>query len=249
MMETYTIKKLAENAGISVRTLHYYDEIGLLKPEYRTRNGYRHYGEKAVVKLQQIMFFRELGFGLEDIKKIVSRPDFNVLEALEAHRELLIKKSARISELLKTVENTIKKLKGESKMSIKEYYRGFSDEQIEKYRKEVKERWGADVLKESEARVMKMGKAKFSILQAEGGAIFKAIADNMDKGYDSPFVQEQVALWRDWLENFSHYSDEAVLGLGRAYSDHPDFAAFYRKIHKDLEEFLTKAIEYYCGER
>jgi len=192
------------------------------------------------------MFFRELGFGLEEIKRIISRPDFNVLEALEAHRALLTKKAERIDELLKTVENTIKKLKGETDMTIKEYYQGFSDEQIEKYRQEVKERWGEGVLKDSEARVMKMGKKKFSILQGEGGVIFKAIADNMDKGYDSPAVQELVAKWRQWLENFSHYSDDAVLGLGRAYSEHPDFAAFYRKIHKDLPEFLTKAIEYYC---
>ena len=130
-------------------------------------------------------------------------------------------------------------------MSIKDYYKGFSDEQIAKYRKEARERYGKETVKDSEARVMRMGKEKFAALQAEGGAIFKAIADNMGKGYDSPVVQEQVAKWRQWLENFSHYSDEAVLGLGQAYSQHPEFAKFFRKIHKDLPEFLTKAIEYY----
>ena len=83
-------------------------------------------------------------------------------------------------------------------------------------------------------------------LQAEGGAIFKAIADNMAKGHDSKEVQALVAKWRQWLENFAHYSDEAVLGLGQFYSQHPDFAKFYEKIHKDLAPFLTKAIEHYC---
>ncbi len=248
-MAEYTIKKLAEFAGVSVRTLHYYDEVGLLQPEYRTRNGYRHYGEAAAVRLQQIMFFRELGFGLDEIKNIMSRPYFNVLEALETHRALLTKKAERIGELLQTVDLTIKKIKGEAMMSIKEYYQGFSDEQIEKYRQEVKERWGEDVLRESEARVKKMGKQQFAALQAEGGVIFKTIADNMDKGFDSPIVQEQVAKWRQWLENFGHYSDEAVLGLGRAYSQDPRFAAFYRKINKDLPEFLTKAIVYYCEKK
>jgi hypothetical protein len=86
-------------------------------------------------------------------------------------------------------------------------------------------------------------------LQAEGGAIFKAISDNMAKGYDSVDVQEQIAKWRQWLENFHHYSDEAVLGLGQTYSRHPEFAKFFRKIHKDLPEFITRAIEYYCANK
>jgi hypothetical protein len=143
----------------------------------------------------------------------------------------------------------VKQLKGEKKMSIKDYYKGFSDEQVEKYRKEVRERWGEAALNESEARVMKMGKDKFAALQREGGAIFQAMADNMDKGYDSPVVQEQVKKWRAWLENFHHYSDEAILGLARAYTEHPDFKAFYDKIKPGLAEFLTRAIEYCCGER
>jgi MerR family transcriptional regulator, thiopeptide resistance regulator len=246
-MAVYTVKKLAELAGVSVRTLHYYDHVGILKPEFRTANGYRHYGEDALVRLQQIMFFRELDFSIEEIQKIMSRPGFSVLDALESHRGLLEKRRERLDDLLATVDRTVKKLKGEIEMSIKDYYKGFSDEQIEKYRQEAKERWGEETINKSEARVMKMGKEKFAALQREGGAIFQAIADNMDKGYDSPEVQVQVAKWRGWLENFHHYSDEALLGLGRAYSEHPDFAAFYNKIHQGLPEFFTKAIEYYVA--
>jgi len=240
------VKKLADAAGVSVRTLHYYDQAGLLTPRYRSANGYRQYDEDAIVRLQQIMFFRELDFSLEEIKQIMSRPDFDVLAALQSHRTLLTRRAKRIDDLLATVERTIKKMKGEIEMSIKDYYKGFSDEQIAKYRKEARELYGEETVKESEARVMKMGKEKFAAVQVEGGAIFKAIADNMTKGYDSPLVQKQVAKWRQWLENFSHYSDEAVLGLGQAYSQHPDFAKFFRKINKDLPEFLTKAIEYFC---
>lgn len=243
----YTIKKLADLAGVSVRTLHYYDEIGLLKPQFRNKSGYRYYGEEAVMRLQQIMFFRELGFGLKEIGKIILKPDFDVLEALQSHRALLLKKSERVNELLVTVDKTIKKLKGEVKMQIKEYYQGFSDEQIEKYRREARERWGEKTLEESEKRVIKMGKEKFAAIQAEGNIIFKTISNNMAKGFDSTEVQEQVAEWRQWLENFSHYSEESVLGLGRVYSQDMEFARFFRKIHKDLPEFLTKAIEYYCS--
>lgn len=245
----YTIKKLADLAGVSVRTLHYYDEVGLLKPQSRSESGYRYYGEEAVVRLQQIMFFRELGFNLEEIRKIVSSPDFNVLEALQSHRTLLTKKAERINDLLATVDKSIKKLKGEVKMQIKEYYQGFSDEQIEKYRVEVRQRWGEKALQESEERVTKMGKEKFAALQAEGGKIFQTISDNMSKGYDSDIIQVQVAKWRTWLENFYHYSEEAVSGLGQEYSQSPEFAEYFRKIHKDLPEFLTKAIEYYCSHK
>ena len=100
-------------------------------------------------------------------------------------------------------------------------------------------------MKNSEARVLAMGKKKFNELQAEGMVIFTTISDNMPKGFASREVQEQVARWRQWLENFHHYSDEAALGLGQMYSQHPEFAEFYRKINKGLPLFFTKAIEYF----
>jgi MerR family transcriptional regulator, thiopeptide resistance regulator len=248
-MTVYTVKRLAALAGISVRTLHFYDQAGLLKPEFRTANGYRHYGEESAARLQQIMFFRELDFSLEEIKTIMSRPDFDVLEALEQHRSLLKKRERRLKELLHTLDRTVKNMKGSKVMPVKDYYKGFSDEEVEEYRREVRERWGEDVLAESEARVVKMGKKKFAELQAQGGVIFNDIAANMDNGYDSPAVQALVKKWREWLENFHHYSDEAVSGLGKAYSKDPRFAAFYRNIHKDLPEFFTQAIKYYMREK
>jgi DNA-binding transcriptional MerR regulator len=245
-MKHYTVKKLAAAAGVSVRTLHYYDSIGLLKPESFSASRYRQYGEDSVVLLQQIMFFRELGFSLEDIRSIITQPDFDVLEALQSQRDLLLKKVERLQELMATIDRTIEKFKGDTPMGIKEYYQGFSDDRIEEYRQEVRRRWGEDALKESETRVMKMGKEKFAALQAEGGRIFQAISDNMLRGFDSPEVQELVGKWRQWLENFYHYSDEAVAGLGQVYSQDPEFAGFFRNIHPDLPEFLTRAVEYYC---
>jgi DNA-binding transcriptional MerR regulator len=245
----YTIKKLAKLAGTSVRTLHYYDKIGLLKPEYRGANGYRHYGEKSIAKLQQIMFFSELDFSLDEIKTIMSQPDFDAAEALQSHKKLLLKRQERIGELLDTIEKTIKNFKGEKLMEIKEYYQGFSDEQIEKYREEVKKRWGEKTLKESEDRVKKMGMEKFAEVQKESDLIFRTITENMSKGYDSKIVQDEVAKWRQWLENFHNYPDEAVLGLGRLYSQNPEFAKTFEKYHKDLPDFMTKSIEYYCDQR
>jgi DNA-binding transcriptional MerR regulator len=248
-MTDYTIKQLATIARISVRTLHYYDELGLLKPRYRRENKYRYYGVEEAARLQQIMFFRELGFSLDDIGQIMSRTDFDLVQALESHKELLLKKAQRINELIITVAKSIKTLKGESKMEIKEFYEGFNDEEIKRYRDEVRERWGEKTLIDSETRVIGMGKQKFAALQAEGGAIFQAIADSMKKGFESPEVQKLIAKWREWLENFSHYSDEAVLGLGQAYSQDERFARFFEKYDKDLALFLTRAIEYYSRKK
>src|SRR4030043_1055691 len=117
-MTVYTVKKLASLAGVSVRTLHYYDEMGLLKPRERRGNGYRHYDEDSIIRLQQIMFFRELGFSLDEIRKIISLPDFDVLEALKSQRDLLVKKSEGLGELISTVDKTIKRLKGEDTMQL-----------------------------------------------------------------------------------------------------------------------------------
>ena len=243
---TYTVRQLAQLAGVTVRTLHYYDQIGLLKPGRLTDNGYRVYTEKAVLPLQQIMFYRELGFSLEEIRDIMGRPDYDVLRALRGHRELLLKRAERISELLATVDRTIGQLKGDGNMDIKDYYQGFDEKQIEAYRDEVRQRWGEETLKDSEARVMSMGKDGLAAVQAEGAAIFQAIADNSAKGHDSPEVQEQIAKWRKWLEHFYSYSDEAVLGLGQMYSQDPRFAESFRKYGEGFPHFLTKAIEQFC---
>ena len=91
-----------------------------------------------------------------------------------------------------------------------------------------------------------MGKEGFAKVQAEGPSIFETIGDNIPKGFDSDEVQEQIVKWRKWLDNFSTYSDEAILELGRAYSQDPRFTKVFSDISEDLPEFLTKAIEYYC---
>lgn len=248
-MKSFTIKRLADIAGVSVRTLHYYDEIGLLKPQYRHDNGYRYYGEEEVILLQQIMFFRELSFSLDEISTIISSPDFDVSEALVQHKNLLVKKDERLRELIDTAERTISKMGKQSEIDIKEFYQGFSDEQIEKYREEVRCRWGSKILEESEKKVINIGQEKFVALQAEGGRIFKAIMEGMSEGYDSKYVQDLIAEWRKWLENFHHYSDEEVVELGRAYSQHPDFIKFFQQYSDDLPVLLTRAIEYYYMHR
>src|SRR5690349_9000739 len=121
----YTVKKVAALSGISVRTLHFYDETGLLKPAYVGANGYRFYEEAQLFSLQQILFYRELGFDLKQIHGILGRPDFERLAALQSHREVLQANLARGQTLIETIDRTITHLKGASQMNNEEIFAGF----------------------------------------------------------------------------------------------------------------------------
>src|SRR5262249_11523479 len=118
----HTVKKLAKLSGVSVRALHFYDEIGLLKPAFVGENGYRYYEEEQLLMLQQILFFRELGFPLSDIQKIIKSGDFDKIETLKAHRAVLVRNATRTQELIHTIDRTLAKLRGEQNMGDEEMY-------------------------------------------------------------------------------------------------------------------------------
>jgi len=122
----YTVKKLSELSGVTVRTLHFYEEEGLLKPSYYGSNGYRYYEEKELLQLQQILFFKELGFTIKQIKKVIGKGDFDQLSALHSHRKSLNQEWEKIGQLLKTIDKTINHLKGKKKMKDKEIFDGFN---------------------------------------------------------------------------------------------------------------------------
>ena len=122
----YTVKQVAAMSGVSVRTLHFYDETGLLAPAYLGANGYRFYEEPQLLKLQQILFYRELGFELKQIKLILGRKDFEKVAALQSHRKVLQKNLARTQRLIETIDKTIQHLKGKKKMKSREMFAGFS---------------------------------------------------------------------------------------------------------------------------
>ena len=122
----YTVKQLALMSGVTVRTLHFYDELALLKPAYSEANGYRIYEEPQLLMLQQILFYRELGFELKRIKEILSQPEFEKVAALQSHRQVLEKNVARTRTLIDTIDKTISHLKGAKKMKSEELFTGFS---------------------------------------------------------------------------------------------------------------------------
>lgn len=123
---SYTVKKLSEISGVSVRTLHFYDEIHLLHPAYHGSNGSRFYEEEQLLVLQQILFFKELGFELKQIQKLLTEKNFNKITALSSHKKILQSNLSRTKGLIKTIDNTIKHLKGTKKMNTQDLYGGFS---------------------------------------------------------------------------------------------------------------------------
>lgn len=104
---SYTVKKLSKLLGVTVRTLHFYEELGILKPAYYGSNGYRYYEEKELVQLQQILFFKELGFSLKQIKKVLGRSDFDRLAALHSHRKFLCQEWEKLGQMLEVIDKTI----------------------------------------------------------------------------------------------------------------------------------------------
>src|SRR5882724_4521030 len=138
----YTVKQLAAMSGVSVRTLHFYDETGLLKPAYHGANGYRFFEEAQLLTLQQILFYRELGFELKQIKKILSRPDFDKVAALKSHRKVLRKNLADTRKLIQTIDKTIEHLKGKKTMKGQELFVGFDPKQQARHEQYLIDRYG-----------------------------------------------------------------------------------------------------------
>ena len=234
-------------AGVSVRTLHHYDHIGILKPSSRTAAGYRLYGQKDLLRLQQILFYRELDFPLSEIKKILDRPGFKLTRALQNHREMLQERAERLALLLKTIDKTLKKLEEDNMgMTDEELYEGFSKEEAARFRRESRERYDPKLVEESEQRVRKMSKEQWKAIKQAGDDIPRRMAGLMDRQPGDPQVQATIAQHFHWIENFYPVSAERYRGLGSLYVEDLQFRANYDKHRAGLADFMKAAMEYYC---
>lgn len=198
----FTVKQLSKLAGVTPRTLHHYDAIGLLKPSRIGDNGYRYYGEESLLRLQQILFYRELDIPLDEIKQIIGRRDFDVLGALHTHKEALQKQARRLERLIQTVDHTIDYLKGNKPMSEKGLFEGFSEEQQEKYALEAEQMYDPETVRESNRKWKGYSAAKKEAILAEGKAIYQDMIAVMPKGADSPEAQAIVERWRKHMDYF-----------------------------------------------
>lgn len=242
----YTIKKLADLAGVTVRTLHHYDEIGLLKPSSVGSNGYRYYGEAALYRLQQILFYRELQVPLAEIKRMVGKPDFDVLAALASHRTALQAEAERIDKLIRTIDITTQHLKGKVSMSDRQLFSGFSEEEQEKMAAEAEQQWG-DSVRTSNARWKQYPPEKKARIMDEGNALYRDMIQAMPDGASSPTVQAIVKRWHDHMQYFWSPNDEQLLELARGYTDDPRFLANFEAMQPGLAAFMREAVKVYVA--
>lgn len=238
----YTVSQLSRLTGITVRTLHYYDEIGLLKPTAVGANSYRYYGEDALLRLQQILFFREMDLGLLQIREILEAPNFDQAEALRAHRSALEARIGRLYTLVQTIDRTLRHLEEGTTMSDKEIFTGFSEEQQAAYAKEAEELYDPQLVRESNQRWKGYGKDKQKAIMAEAGRIYSDLAALIDRDPASPEVHAVMARWHQNMRHFYEPTPDILRGLGSHYNSEPRFIATFQQFHPDLPPFLEKAV-------
>lgn len=239
------INEVAKLTGITVRILHYYDEIGLLKPSKVTDKGYRIYDQQSLEILQQILFFRELEFPLNQIKQIINDSKFNSQKASINHRDLLIKKRERLDNIINLVN---KKLEGGTIMSFKEFDTTEIEECKEKYAKEVKEKYGdTNEYRQSQQKASKYAKEDWNKIQEEANYIMKQFFNNKEKPIDSDEIKELVKKWQDHITKYYYNCSNKILaGLGSMYVADERFKNNIDKNGKGTAEFMSKAIASYC---
>jgi MerR family transcriptional regulator, thiopeptide resistance regulator len=242
---TYTVKQLADLAVVSPRTLRFYDRIGLLKPDAVGANSYRYYGEKSVLRLQQILFYRELDLPLEEIKTLMDRRGYNAQKALEGHRIALQGRIERLNRLIRTVDDTILHLKGEKTMSKKQMFDPFTEKQQAEYAEEAEKRYDPEIVRASNRKWNTYGPAEKKRIMDEGNAVYADIVAAIPKGASSPEVQDGIARWHRHMEHFWSPNKAQLLGLAGTYNDSPDFRANFDKIDPRLAPFMREAVAIY----
>lgn len=250
----FKVKEVAVFTGVSVRTLHHYDRIGLLNPETTTLAGHRLYTERNLERLQQILFFKEMDFTLLEIKEILDRPDFDRKESLMKHKEMLLAKKKRLEEMIDTVEKTIHSIEGGTKMADKDMFNGFDMTEIEKHQKkysqEAKEKYGKEAVEKVEERTSSYSNEDWGNIQAKTDNFYKRVIDRMDHGPEDPLVQQAVAEWRQLItDNYYDCTVDIFRGLGDLYVDDPRFTKNIDKHKEGLSAFLREAMHYYCDQQ
>jgi DNA-binding transcriptional MerR regulator len=250
-VEQYSVKKLAALAGVSVRTLHLYDEIGLLKPSVRTEKKYRLYGQAELLRLQQILFYKELDLPLKDIADLLDDPGFDPVKALEEHKQALQQKQARITTLLVTIDKTIHKLKNAVMLTPEELYEGLPKETAESWRNEAIDKWG-DAVQNSEKHLMKKTKAEFNELKEAASLCWQKLYALRHEDPTNDNVQQQIAVHYKIIREFwgtagsPDHQAEAYAGLGDLYVADERYTMVEGKAEPEFASFLQQAMKYYA---
>lgn len=246
----YTIKQVANLANISVRTLHYYDEIGLLNPAHIGENGYRYYNDADLLRLQQILFYRELEMELIQIKTILDNPAFDLATALRSHKQGLQAKSQRLAALLTTIDRTLAELTGETPMSKQALFEGFSPEQQKDYERQARLQHGPKLVNESVNRWNNYSEDQRAAIMEEGKQVYGDLVAALEAGLHPSHgeVQDMLKRWHSHIYYFYEPTLEILRGLGMTYNTDPAFMATFQKFHPDLSAYLEQGINHYVDE-
>lgn len=249
-MKELTVKQLAAISGVTVRTLHHYDEIGLLTPAHVGANGYRYYGRAELIRLQRILFHRELGVPLGEIAELLALEGEDQVGVLMRHRERLEAERARFRILIETIDRTVASIKGETHMSNTDLYQGFSAEKQADYEAWLVERYGASMqerLDLSRKAVAKMSEAEQAALMDTLKDIETGLVEGMKRGIDPAAepVDRMIARHRAWVAVAwdKPCPPDAYAGLADMYLSHPDFVARYEALGPGFAVWLTDAMK------
>jgi DNA-binding transcriptional MerR regulator len=251
----YTVQGLAKIAGVSTRTLRYYDEIGLLKPARVNSAGYRIYGRTEVDMLQQILFFRELGLNLKKIKDIITSPSFDRSKALREHHKKLLQKKRQLDLLIHNVERTMESIERRRTMADKDKFEGFKrkliDDNEKKYGKEIREKYGDSTVDKFHKKLMGMTQQDFEAVQRLGEEIIETLLEAYKTGDPAGQLAQRAAdMHRQWLSYYwPKYTKEAHLGVAQLYVQDERFTAYYDQRQPGLAAFLKDAVEVYVNKQ
>jgi MerR family transcriptional regulator, thiopeptide resistance regulator len=252
-MKMLTVKQVAKISGVSVRALHHYDEIGLLKPASIGRNNYRYYGREELLRLQQILLHRELDIPLVDIKAILDDPKFDQLDALHQQRDRLAAEAKRYAELVRTIDRTIADLNGETAMRNADLYKGISPEKQAEYEKWLVERYGGDMperIATSRKKYDNLTDAEKQKLGADIEAVEQAWVDAMKNGVPADSASLDVLLhrFRDWVAFMWNKPcpPAAMDGLADLHLGHPDFVSRYEALGQGFSDYHAASMKAYA---
>ena len=248
----YSVKQLARLAGVSVRALHLYDQMGLLKPAARTTAGYRQYSGDELLRLQQILFYRELDFPLKTIAEILKDPHFDVITALTGQKAALLSRRNRLSTLLKTIDKTIINLKNKTMNNAEDLYEGLPKAQAAAWRKEAVDKWGEDTVLRSINALSEMDKLDLDQLKADQKDISQKLKLLSNKAPESDEVQEQIARHYINIRSFWGASDpvdlkaKTYIGLAELYVTDERYTTSDGETDPDFASFMHKGMIYFA---
>lgn len=250
-MKLHTVKQVADMAGVTVRTLHHYDQIGLLRPTHTGRNGYRYYDREDLLRLQQILIHRELGIPLAEIATLLDAPGFDRLSALASQRERIASEANRFAEMLRTIDRTIADLKGDRAMKDANLYSGIVDPRKQaEYEKWLVDTHGPDMdthIAQSKAAMAARPEGAMQDAMAELRSIETALADAMAHGVapDATENDPLIAAHHAWVAQMwgTACGPDAYAGLADMYLAHPDFTARFETIAPGFAQWLSTAMK------